>query len=30
LRDGSGDNLKSVAAIRDWPPLRRPLRDFID
>ena len=30
LREGSGDNLKSVAAIRDWPPLRQPLRDFID
>jgi len=30
LREGTGDNLKSVAAIRDWPPLRRPLRDFID
>ena len=25
-----GDNLKSVAAILDWPPLRAPLRDFID
>ncbi len=30
VREGSGDNLKSVAAIRDWPPLREPLRDFID
>ena len=30
LRHGSGDNLKSVAALRDWPPLRQPLRDFID
>jgi primosomal protein N' (replication factor Y) len=29
-RQASGDNLKSVAAIRDWPPLRQPLRDFID
>src|SRR5271157_3405842 len=27
---GGGDNLKSVAGVRDWPPLRRPLRDFID
>ena len=26
----SGDNLKSIAAIRDWPPLRQPLRDFVD
>ncbi len=25
LREGSGDNLKSVAAIRDWPPLRQPV-----
>ncbi len=25
-----GDNLKSVAAVLDWPPLRAPLRDFID
>ena len=30
VREGGGDNLKSVAAIRDWPPLRKPLRDFID
>ncbi len=30
LREGGGDNLKSVAAIRDWPPLKKPLRDFID
>src|SRR5271157_6009999 len=30
VRQGGGDNLKSVAGIRDWPPLRRPLRDFID
>ncbi len=29
-REGGGDNLKSVAAVRDWPPLRQPLRDFID
>jgi primosomal protein N' (replication factor Y) len=30
VREGGGDNLKSVAGLRDWPPLRRPLRDFID
>ncbi len=30
VREAGGDNLKSVAAIRDWPPLRRPLRDFVD
>ncbi len=30
VRSGGGDNLKSVAALRDWPPLRKPLRDFID
>ena len=30
MREGGGDNLKSVAAVRDWPPLRKPLRDFID
>ena len=30
VREGGGDNLKSVAAIRDWPPLKQPLRDFID
>jgi len=29
-REGGGDNLKSVAEIRDWPPLRKPLRDFVD
>ena len=29
-RPGGGDNLKAVAAARDWPPLRQPLRDFID
>ncbi len=29
-RRGSGDNLKSVAAVRDWTPLRQPLRDFVD
>src|SRR5271163_35271 len=30
VRPGGGDNLKSVAAVLDWPPLRAPLRDFID
>ena len=30
VREGGGDNLKSVAAVRDWPPLGKPLRDFID
>jgi primosomal protein N' (replication factor Y) (superfamily II helicase) len=30
VRPGGGDNLKSVAGLRDWPPLRAPLRDFID
>src|SRR5580704_13596517 len=30
VRDGGGDNLKSIAGLRDWPPLRQPLRDFID
>src|SRR5271165_69970 len=30
VKPGGGDNLKSVAGLRDWPPLRRPLRDFID
>src|SRR5271154_2909352 len=29
-RAGGGDNLKSIIEIRDWPPLRQPLRDFID
>ena len=29
-RAGGGDNLKSIAEVRDWPPLRQPLRDFID
>jgi primosomal protein N' (replication factor Y) len=29
-RPAGGDNLKSVAAVLDWPPLRAPLRDFID
>ena len=30
MREGGGDNLKSVSAALDWPPLRQPLRDFID
>ncbi len=30
VREAGGDNLKCVAAVRDWPPLRRPLRDFVD
>ncbi|MGO9392519.1 MAG: primosomal protein N', partial [Rhodoblastus sp.] len=30
MREAGGDNLKSVAAARDWPPLRQPLRDFVD
>src|SRR5208283_6127622 len=30
VRGAGGDNLKSVAAVRDWPPLREPLRDFVD
>jgi primosomal protein N' (replication factor Y) len=30
VREGSGDNLKPVAAIRDRPALKAPLRDFID
>ena len=30
VRAGGGDNLKSIAGLRDWPPLRQPLRDFID
>src|SRR5271167_2063305 len=29
-RFAGGDNLKSVAAVLDWPPLRAPMRDFID
>ena len=29
-RPAGGDNLKSVAAVLDWPPLRAALRDFID
>src|SRR5271165_1035200 len=30
VRAGGGDNLKSVAGVRNWPPLRQELRDFID
>jgi primosomal protein N' (replication factor Y) len=30
LREGDGGNLKSITAERDWPPLRRPMRGFID
>ena len=30
MRPGGGDNLKSIAEVLDWPPLRQPLRDFID
>ena len=30
LRDGRGDNLKSVESRRDLPALRKPLRDFLD
>jgi primosomal protein N' (replication factor Y) len=30
IRAGGGDNLKSIVEIRGWPPLRQPLRDFID
>jgi primosomal protein N' (replication factor Y) len=29
-RAGGGDNLKSIVEVRDWPPLRQPLRDFVD
>jgi primosomal protein N' (replication factor Y) len=30
VRPGGGDNLKPVAAALDWPPLRAPLREFVD
>jgi primosomal protein N' (replication factor Y) len=30
VREGARDNLKSIAALRDWAPLRKPLREFID
>ena len=29
-RAAGGDNLKSIAEVLDWPPLRPALRDFID
>jgi primosomal protein N' (replication factor Y) len=29
-RPAGGDNLKPIAEVLDWPPLRAPLRDFID
>jgi primosomal protein N' (replication factor Y) (superfamily II helicase) len=29
-RPDGGDNLKSIAGIRDWPPLRQPFREFVD
>jgi primosomal protein N' (replication factor Y) (superfamily II helicase) len=29
-RVGGGDNLKSITAKRDWPPLKAPLREFVD
>ena len=29
-RQGGGDNLKSIAEIRDFAPLRKPLRDLVD
>ncbi len=29
-RAGGGGNLKPIAEALDWPPLRAPLRDFID
>ena len=30
VRPGGGDNLKAIAANLDWPPLKAPLREFID
>ncbi len=30
VREAGGENLKYVTAMRDWPPLKQPLRDFID
>ena len=30
VREAAGDNLKAVSAVRDWPPLKPPLRDFVD
>ena len=29
-REGGAGNLKPIAEVLDWPPLREPLRDFID
>ena len=29
-RESGGDNLKSIVEVLDWPPIRPPLRDFID
>src|ERR1700729_3217942 len=29
-RAAGGDNLKPITEVLDWPPLRAPLRDFID
>src|SRR3984957_20381447 len=29
-RVAGGDNLRSIAEVLDWPPLRSALRDFID
>jgi primosomal protein N' (replication factor Y) (superfamily II helicase) len=29
-RPAGGDNLKPIAEALDWPPLKQPLRDFID
>ena len=30
MRETGGDNLKTIAEALPWPPLRKPLRDFID
>jgi len=30
VRQAGGDNLKSISAKRDWPPLKPALREFID
>ena len=30
VRAAGGDNLKPISEVLDWPPLRAPLRDFID
>src|SRR6202020_1984456 len=29
-RAAGGDHLQAIAKVLDWPPLRAPLRDFID